>query len=211
MNKRITFIGMGPGAKEYLTLEALSVLRASQTVLASTRLYELIKDENPKARFIELPNHSLEASTVIQRLEENGLTILVSGDTGLFSMAQSLKKLLPEASFRFVSGISSVQLAFARLGEDWSQNRVYSLHGRELKVDSTYLKNENVFTLLCGTREGQNKAQEIYDEIYSSFNAWAFIDLSLTTEKMISMNQLNLKEAPVFSRLLLVFIKRSQS
>lgn len=211
MNKRITFIGMGPGAKECLTLEALSVLRTSKVLLASTRLYELIKDESLKARFVELPNHSLEASDLIQSLEENELTILVSGDTGLFSMAQSLKKQLLEASFRFVPGISSVQLAFSRLGEDWSQNRVYSLHGRELKVDSTHLKNESVFTLLCGTQEAQNQAQEIYDELKSLFAVWAFVDLSLSTEKIISMDQLNLKEAPVFSRLLLIFIKRSQA
>ncbi len=211
MNKRITFIGMGPGAKECLTLEALSVLRTSQTLLASTRLYELIKDENPKARFIELPNHSLEASALIQGLEENELTILVSGDTGLFSMAQSLKKQLLEEQFRFIPGISSVQLAFSRLGEDWSQNRVYSLHGRELKVDTVYLKNETVFTLLCGTREAQNQAQEIYTELKSLFTSWAFVDLSLATEKIVSMDQLNLKEAPVFSRLLLIFIKRSQA
>ena len=210
MNKKITFVGMGPGAKECLTLEGLAHIRQSANVLSSRRLYELIKDENPKAQFIELPSHTQEAFKVIEALKEQELTILVSGDVGLFSMAQSLKVLLVNCECRFLSGLSSVQVAFSRLGEEWSQNKVYSLHGRELLITSDKLQEEEVFTLLCGTREAQNQAQDIYEKLKDNFLAWGFVDLTLPSEKILSLHQINLKEVQVYSRLLLIFKKRKQ-
>ncbi len=75
-------------------------------------------------------------SELLDRLEaEPALTaaVLASGDPGFFGVAAVLARRLPAADVRVWPAVSSMQVAFARAGEPWSDARFASLHGRPLE------------------------------------------------------------------------------
>ena len=58
------------------------------------------------------------------------VAVLVSGDPGLYSLAQNVVRRFGREHCEVVPAVSSVQVAFARLGLDWADARILSAHGR---------------------------------------------------------------------------------
>jgi len=78
---------------------------------------------------------SAAAASIVERLQQRGeqrVVILASGDPGLFGIAGTLLRQLPAAEVEIVPHVSSLQLAFARAGIDWSDAVFTSAHARPL-------------------------------------------------------------------------------
>ena len=56
--------------------------------------------------------------------------MLVGGDPGLYSLAQRVVRRFGREQCEVVPAVSSVQVAFSRLGIDWADARILSAHGR---------------------------------------------------------------------------------
>ena len=67
------------------------------------------------------------------------ITVIVSGDTGYYSLVPYLSKNLSKDILNIIPNISSYQYLFSRLGENWQNFRLASVHGREFD----YVKNIN--------------------------------------------------------------------
>jgi precorrin-6Y C5,15-methyltransferase (decarboxylating) len=59
--------------------------------------------------------------------------VLASGDPGFFGIPVALRRLLPDARITTLPGISSAQLAAARLGRPWHELHFASAHGLEIE------------------------------------------------------------------------------
>ncbi|MBF0109208.1 MAG: precorrin-6y C5,15-methyltransferase (decarboxylating) subunit CbiE [Magnetococcales bacterium] len=59
------------------------------------------------------------------------VAVLATGDPLFFGLAGSLSRHLPPGSFEVLAQVSSLQLAFARLGRSWSEARWVSLHAQD--------------------------------------------------------------------------------
>jgi precorrin-6y C5,15-methyltransferase (decarboxylating) CbiE subunit len=76
------------------------------------------------------------------------VVVLASGDPGFYGIAATLRRLLPAAEIITLPGISSVQLAAARLGRSWHDVHFASAHGSELAaVVAAVRRYERVFAL----------------------------------------------------------------
>ena len=64
--------------------------------------------------------------------KDKKIAVLVSGDPGLYSLAQTIARNFPKDEYAVIPGISSLQLAFARIGESWQDVLIISLHGRKI-------------------------------------------------------------------------------
>ena len=131
--RRIIVIGAGPGAEEFLTLEAVNALKNADVIVAAARHVNLAeKFKNDKANIIELKNFK-EAFNEIKNLAENKLIIiLVSGDTGIYSLLPLIKKNFADYNINVMPGISSLQSLCAAAGEMWHDAVILSGHGRPL-------------------------------------------------------------------------------
>ena len=69
--------------------------------------------------------------TIRQELAGRDVTVMVSGDPGYYSLLETFRRELPQARIRVIPGISSFQLAFARIGLPWQTARLLSAHGRK--------------------------------------------------------------------------------
>ncbi len=152
MNK-LTVIGAGPGNRRTMTLEAIGALEASDIVWCASRNDDLIPAE--KRRPLTPFGTAMDE---MQAALSEGLkaSVLLSGDTGLYSMLPLIKKRFGEENIRVLCGISSVQALCAKLAAGWQDARIVSAHGRELAKNALchYARtNPKTIVLLDGERD----------------------------------------------------------
>ena len=116
----IIIAGAGAGS---LTLEVSEALKSADVIFSAKRFERLIPANK---KIIDIKNYS-ELSN-----ETGKILILVSGDTGVFSLLPVLKRKFPDKKFRVLPGISSLQVLCARAGETWNDAKIFSGHGRSL-------------------------------------------------------------------------------
>ncbi len=122
MTPPVTVIGCDGGP---LPAEAAGVLAAASLVVGARRQLA--------AAAIPGSARQCEISQLDDALDEicrasGPVAVLASGDPGFFGIVRSLRArgILP----RIIPAVSSVALAFARLGLDWDDALVLSAHGR---------------------------------------------------------------------------------
>jgi precorrin-6y C5,15-methyltransferase (decarboxylating), CbiE subunit/precorrin-6Y C5,15-methyltransferase (decarboxylating), CbiT subunit len=152
MNK-LTVIGAGPGNRERMTLEAVSAVEASDIVWCASRNDDLVPAE--KRRSLTPFGVAMDG---MQAALSEGLkaSVLLSGDTGLYSMLSLLKKRFGEENIHVICGVSSVQALCARLAVSWQDAKIISAHGRELAKNALchYARtNPKTLVLLDGERD----------------------------------------------------------
>ncbi len=123
---KVYFVGMGPGDYELLTLKALNLLRNAELVLypgtlANPELVKELKEQNPKAEFVDTGNLKLEE--IIDRIKGaffagKKVVRLVSGDPAFYSAIQEQIEELRalKIPYEVVPGVSSAVTAAAKLG-----------------------------------------------------------------------------------------------
>ena len=95
------------------------------------------------------------AYRLFKRNIERKITIIVSGDTGYYSLVPYLSKNLSKDILNIIPNISSYQYLFSKIGENWQNFRLASVHGREFD----YIKNiddEDIAGLVLLTDDIQN-------------------------------------------------------
>lgn len=126
----IKVVGVGPGSGDYLTAAGAKALAEAQVLVGARRLLQ--EHAQPEQETYALGS-DLEAAVdyIRQCLPHKRVAVLVTGDTGLYSLAAYLAERFPAEQLAFIPGISSIQLLFARLQKPWQDVVVLSRHGRE--------------------------------------------------------------------------------
>lgn len=137
MNK-IFIIGVGPGAREYVLPAALKRIKESGCLIGAQRTLDLFQ-ELKKENVCFDGRLSRVVPYLKKHRKDKKIALLVSGDSGLYSLSQTIARHFPKNDYEVIPGISSLQLAFARIGESWQDVKTISLHGRE--VNSGLLKD----------------------------------------------------------------------
>ena len=132
MNK-LNVIGLGPGSRKMLTQEALCAIENADLVWCAERNGDLVPPEKRRP----LTPFKSAMDGMAAALEE-GLkaSVLLSGDTGLYSMLPLLKNRFGQEKLNVVCGISSLQALCARLAVSWQDAAILSAHGRALSENA---------------------------------------------------------------------------
>ncbi|MGI9860318.1 precorrin-6y C5,15-methyltransferase (decarboxylating) subunit CbiE [Moorella naiadis] len=133
----LAVIGVGPGTPEYLTPAACQAARAAEILVGGRRALDLFADL-PREKQV-LGGDLEKVYTFLQEVRPRPTAVLVSGDPGFYSLLGWLRRKFPGEKITVIPGISSVQLAFARLGRGWEGAIFLSLHGRPLTTLAPYL------------------------------------------------------------------------
>jgi precorrin-6Y C5,15-methyltransferase (decarboxylating) len=128
MTARITVIGLNPDDPSALTDEARRVL-AEAAVLAGGERQLALFPEHPAQRVVLASNVTAQ----VRQLRGERIVVLASGDPLLYGIGATLVRELGRDQVRILPAVSSVALAFARLGVPWHDATVLSAHGRPLE------------------------------------------------------------------------------
>ncbi|WP_425446719.1 precorrin-6y C5,15-methyltransferase (decarboxylating) subunit CbiE [Dethiothermospora halolimnae] len=129
MNK-IKVIGLGPGHGDYVLPIAKEKIEEAEIIIGAKRNLESVKIEGKDT--FEITGRINEIVPFIKNNINKNIAIIVSGDTGFYSLLSFLKRNFSSEDLEVVPGISSIQYMFSKLGQTWQDAYIGSLHGREI-------------------------------------------------------------------------------
>lgn len=150
----LTVVGTGPGSPDYLTPAAREAASQARVLIGGVKVLGLF--EHLRAEKFLLTGDLEALASYLRKIHGQPTAVLVSGDPGFFSLLPWLKKKFPQEEIRVIPGVSSVQMAFARLGATWERATFVSLHGRDIALLESFLpdlrRGEAKLTVLAGGR-----------------------------------------------------------
>ena len=163
---KINVVGLGPGNIKYLSTSGIDCIKEAEIIIGSTRQLSDLKTIISEKQEIYILGKLNELITYLKENVERKITIIVSGDTGYYSLVPYLSKYLSKDILNIIPNISSYQYLFSKLGENWQNFRLASVHGREFD----YVKNiddKDIAGLVLLTDDIQNP-YEVSKNLYNS-------------------------------------------
>ncbi|CAB3287608.1 putative cobalt-precorrin-7 C(5)-methyltransferase [Methanocaldococcus lauensis] len=129
----IYIVGIGPGDREFLTLKALKIVENADLIVGSKRALELFNiDKNKKITLSKNLIEELKNILKNENIKNKKIAILSTGDPCFSGLLKTLLKIgVSEKDIEVIPGISSVQIAAARLKISWEDYNIITLHGKE--------------------------------------------------------------------------------
>lgn len=157
MSHKIIVVGIGPGDSAYLLPKAQKTIENARTLVGGKRALADFSHSGGRECAIGADIPSV-LSFIREALETDDVVVMVSGDPGYYSLLDALRRSFPLSQIEVIPGISSLQMAFARLALPWHSARLLSFHGREpLEAELVRLDG----TVLGMLTDGRNNSQTI--------------------------------------------------
>ena len=182
--KKIIIVGCGPGAEEYITPAARAAAGRADVLIVSKRLKELFPDCT--AERIDSGTDIARILDVIDSRRNDGrqVVLLATGDPGLASLAQPVIRRFGRENCEVIPGISSIQIAFARLGLGWQDARIITAHSRNPQVSASDLKAVQKIAILGGRPDALAWAAGLIAELGGGRRVFLCEELTLPGEKI---------------------------
>ena len=165
-SNKINVVGLGPGNIKYLSTVGIDCVKEAEIIVGSTRQLSDLKTIISEKQEIYILGKLSELIAYLKENIEKKITIIVSGDTGYYSLVPYLSKNLSKDILNIIPNISSYQYLFSKIGENWQNFRLASVHGREFD----YVKNiddEDIAGLVLLTDDIQNP-YEVSKNLYNN-------------------------------------------
>ena len=129
---KIHIIGIGEDGAAGLTAECSNIIQAANVLVGGERLLQYFPDFEGEKLAIKSGLSDLVVK--IKALQAtHHIVVLASGDPLFYGIAGYLARKLGSDQLQIRPHLSSLQLAFAQLGESWQDAVLESVHGRPLK------------------------------------------------------------------------------
>ena len=165
-SNKINVVGLGPGNIKYLSTTGIDCVKEAEIVVGSTRQLSDLKTIISEKQEIYILGKLSELISYLKENIEKKITIIVSGDTGYYSLVPYLSKNLSKDILNIIPNISSYQYLFSKIGENWQNFRLASVHGREFDYVKN-IDNEDTAGLVLLTDDIQNP-YEVSKNLYNN-------------------------------------------
>lgn len=169
MSNKMNIVGIGPGSKEYLTVGAIDVIENSDVLVGSERSLDLFDYVDAEKVVLEPRDIPKTVKMAVTYLEEGfTVSVLSTGDPGFSGMLKTVKRLSPNTKVNVIPGISSIQLAAAKLAIPWDTANLITIHGGKEPTEDLLEKIDNsVPNLILPNRHISELAEYLIDHGFS--------------------------------------------
>ncbi|MDY2984431.1 MAG: precorrin-6y C5,15-methyltransferase (decarboxylating) subunit CbiE [Synergistes jonesii] len=129
MKNKLYVLSAGPGNAAELTPAVREAIAASRAVAAAPRHHHLAAGH---PNVLEMRDFKETFERLREELKAGDVSLLVSGDAGIFSLLPLIKKNFPDEDIVVLPGVSSLQSLCAKAGETWQDAVILSGHGRDI-------------------------------------------------------------------------------
>jgi precorrin-6y C5,15-methyltransferase (decarboxylating) CbiE subunit len=204
--KPILIVGCGPGTPDFLTPAARKAIEGAEVLVGASHLLDLFP-KHPAERIRVQADIPRILEEIAVRLHRWKIAVLVTGDPGLYSLAQPVLKRFGRESCEVIPGISSLQVAFARLGLDWVNARIIDAHGGNPDMDSAFLAQAEKIAIFAGRAEAIKWVADFLRAIGEGYTIYVCENLALEGEKIRQVKAEDLKNLAVSPRTIVLLIK----
>ena len=197
MEFKIIVAGIGPGAREYVVPKALKAIENAQGLVGGSRALADFAREGQKTFAIKADIKTV-MNFIGEELKQNDVVVMVSGDPGYYSLLSSLRKNFSIEQIKVIPGLSSMQVAFAKIALPWQEASLLSFHGRVPKDEDLVYVKGRIIGMLTDNKFNSGRIAEYLIERGWDKNARAYIcsRLSYPDEKIacLSLEEAQTKE-----------------
>lgn len=202
---RINIIGINPGKK--FNDNELLCIENSDVIFAGKRNIELLN--NIKKDKIEIKDMKNFLFNLNEYFKNNKvITIIASGDPLFYGIGKLIINNFDKKFIDIFPNISTLQMAMAKIKEDYNNIKVISLHGREIKGLAQKINSyDKIFIFTDKINNPSYIAKYLIDFNLNNFIIYVFENLGYANEKIGIYNLediINLN----FSDLNVIFLKR---
>ena len=129
----INIIGIGPGSLNYLTKIGENIVHKSDVLIGGTRNLDSFKEF--RGERIEINGSLNKIIDYINENKDKNISIIASGDPSIYGIGKYMVNKLGNENVNIVSGISSIQYIFSRIGMDMNDIYISSCHGKQPDFD----------------------------------------------------------------------------
>jgi cobalt-precorrin-7 (C5)-methyltransferase len=183
MNK-INVLGMGPGNIDYVLPITLRKIKESDVLIGGKRILKDFANEEKELIYID-SKLSRIVDYIKENMKEKKISLLLSGDTGFYSMLNYLKKYFGDEDIEVLPGISSYQYLMAKLKKSWHNSYVGSVHGRDLDIINLTKSYDSVILLTDNKNSPANIASRLLEEGIENKRIIVGENLSYENERII--------------------------
>lgn len=170
--KAVTVIGMSDDGCLSLSARAVNQVAQAQVLVGGERHLSFFPQFDGKKVVVKG-----ELREILNQVEafasENQVVVLASGDPLFFGIGSLIVKKLGLKQIEIIPHVSSIQLAFARIGVKWDDAIWISLHGRPIKGFLTRIRKQHKIAVFT---DPENSPQAIARYLLSfnetAWNAW---------------------------------------
>jgi cobalt-precorrin-7 (C5)-methyltransferase len=204
--KPIRIVGCGPGSPDYLIPAARKAIEEAEVLVGASHLLDLFP-KHPAERIRVQADIPKILEEIAGRLHRRKIAVLVTGDPGLRSLAQPVLKRFGRESCEVIPGISSLQVAFARLGLDWAKARIIDAHGGNPDLDTASVAQAEKIAIFAGREESIKWVGDLVREIGEGYAIYVCENLTLEGEKVRQVKAEDLSHLTVPSRTIVLLIQ----
>ncbi len=152
-------------AENSLAPKDLALIASCAILVAAEKMRPLVMmmlPNYPSSRIIPLLPLQAVLSSIDEALTKGDVAVLASGDPLFFGIGSLLAQHFGPQKLRILPAVSSMQLAFARLGLAWHDSTFVSLHGRSR---SPLIRSILSCTKVCILTDQENSPTAIAREV----------------------------------------------
>lgn len=156
---KICILGMGPGHRDYILPVTLRIIEESDILIGGRRILKDFENNGKELIYIDSGLQKI-VEYIYDNKDEKKVSLLLSGDTGFYSMLSYMKKHFRDDELKVVPGISSFQYLMGKINRVWQDSFLGSVHGREVDIVGAVKKYDSV-VLLTDSKYSPSRIAEI--------------------------------------------------
>ena len=188
LDKEVYLVGTGVCKEQYLTIKAKDVIEHSDLIIGAKRMVEFGHTINEYAEVV-CEYYPDAVAEIIKNTDKKKIAVLFSGDTGLCSGANGVRKVLEEITdikIMTIPGMSSVSYFASKIGIQYSDYPFVNLHGKESNCESVIRSSGGFIAICSGVSDVRNVAKLLLK--YPELNMTVGYNLGLETETIYKVN-----------------------
>lgn len=206
MLKQVFIIGAGTGCLGMLTARGREVIQQCDELYSTNRIGELMTEIRRDIKNLPISEISLR----VLESEASKIGVLVSGDTGFFSMSKSLLKTLEnQCQVEVICGISSMQYLCSKTGRSYENMKIVSLHGRNNSILGAVSYFPQLFVLTGGNNKAHDICKFLSEQGLGEVKVIAGENLSMASERIVEGTAREMSELS-FADLTVLIIENSK-
>ena len=187
MKNTINVLGLGPGNLDYTLPIVLKEIMESEIIIGGKRHIESLGKYAENKEYCYINADLQRVLDFIEQNRDKKMSLILSGDTGFYSMLTFMRKHFKANELNVMPGISSVQYMFAKVSSYWNDAFVSSVHGR----NTEYVEKLREYGKIGLLTDKKNTPQRIAEEVVKAGMTEAIIyvgeNLSYENEKIWEM------------------------
>ncbi|PAB60775.1 precorrin-6y C5,15-methyltransferase (decarboxylating) subunit CbiE [Anaeromicrobium sediminis] len=199
-------LGMGPGNEKYILPITKEIISECHVLIGGKRNLQYFEHLNKEKLYI-----SADLNKIVDYVKNNykrkKICFLLSGDTGFYSMTTFIKKHFSKDDMIVIPGISSFQYMAAKIGEEYNDALLGSVHGRDFDYISKLKEYNKIFLLTDKKNSPKSIAKNLIENKMEDCLLAVGENLSYENEKITLGSPKNILDIDEFS-MSVVMIKR---